>query len=106
MKRWSMLVVGLIVATGSPLAADFACMEGCFGQGYARSHCITVCDSNPGRGGMLDQPGLPKNPAFEQLQQQAQPRRQPLPPVVDPRCVDDCRKKGYNYSLCRRQCSY
>lgn len=105
MKYWSMLVAGLIVATGNSLATDFACMEGCFRQGYARSHCIAVCDSNPGRGGMLDQPGLPKNPAFDQLQQDA-PRQRPLPAVADPRCMKDCQQRGYNYMLCQKQCSY
>jgi hypothetical protein len=104
MLRLLQVAIVLFLSAASAIAADFNCMEGCFRQGYARSHCLAVCDS--GGPGMLDQPGLPKNPAFDQMQRQTQPRGQPLPPVVDPRCLDDCRKKGFNYSLCRRQCSY
>jgi hypothetical protein len=49
---------------------------------------------------------MPRNPAFDQMEQQGQPQQRPMQPIVDPRCLDSCRKRGYNYSLCRQQCGY
>lgn len=103
MRRFLLLL--LLGCAAAASAADFNCMEGCFRQGYARSHCLAVCDS--GGGGMMDQPGLPKNPAFDQMQQGAQPQpRNNLPAVADPKCMKDCQRRGYNYMLCQKQCSY
>lgn len=105
MGRLLLLMAGLAGVAASALATDFNCMEGCFRQGHARSHCVAVCGGGPGPG-MLDQPGMPRNPAFDQMEQQSHPQQRPLAPVVDPRCLDACRKRGFNYSLCRQQCAY
>ena len=106
MKRLPILLAGLLVLMNAHAAPDFNCMQDCFSQGYARAHCMAVCDNRAvPPGGMLDQPGLPKNPAFDQIQQDA-PRPQPLPPAVDYKCIKDCQKQGYNYMLCQKQCSY
>lgn len=106
MKKMLLLAASLVMLSEAQ-AADFACMEDCFRQGYGRGHCMAVCDNRPAPGpGMLDQPGLPKNPAFDQLQRDSAPQQRALPQVADPKCIADCRKMGYNYSLCRRNCSY
>lgn len=106
MFRQLLFFAGLFMLSSARAAPDFNCMQDCFSQGYARAHCMAVCDNRPGPGGgMLDQPGLPKNPAFDQLQQDA-PQQRPLPAVADPKCMKDCQKRGYNYMLCQRQCSY
>jgi hypothetical protein len=106
MKRLSMLLAGLLVLFDVTAAQDFACMQDCISQGYNQSRCITVCEGRQGlQGGMLDQPGVPRNPAFNQLQQN-QPQQRPLPAVTDHKCMKDCERRGYNYMLCQKQCSY
>lgn len=86
-------------------APGFACMQDCYRSGYDRGYCVTICETQPG-GGMLEQPGLPKNPAFDQLQQDSTPQQRPLPAIADPKCMKDCQKRGYDYMLCRKRCSY
>jgi hypothetical protein len=109
MKYSWWMCAGLFVQFQVHAASDFVCMQDCFAHGYARGHCIAVCDNSamPGMAapGMLDQPGLPKNPAFDQMQQNSQPKR-PLPAVADPKCMNDCQERGYNYMLCQKRCSY
>ncbi len=85
-------------------AQDFSCMQDCFRQGYDRPYCVSMCNTGPG--GMRDQPGLPKNPAFDQIQKPASPQQRQLPQVADYKCIKDCQKRGYNYMLCQKQCSY
>ncbi|MFN6961176.1 MAG: hypothetical protein ACK4N6_02950 [Rhodocyclaceae bacterium] len=84
---------------------DFQCMQGCLGQGYDREYCLGVCAMAPGAGGMPDQPGLPKNPAFEEVMPKKS--RQPPPKIADPKCMKDCQRRGYDYLFCmKRVCSY
>ena len=107
MKTLLILAVGLIGLTNpavSHATPDYACMENCFRQGYGRNQCVAMCD-NRAAPGMLDQPGLPRNPAFDQMQQN-QPQQRPLPAVTDNKCMKDCERRGYNYMLCQKQCSY
>jgi hypothetical protein len=110
MKRSWWLFAGLFIQFQANAAPDFSCMQDCFSQGYARGHCAAVCDNRSAPGiavlpDMLDQPGLPKNPAFDQIQQNA-PQQRPLPAVADPKCMKDCQKHGYNFMFCQKQCSY
>lgn len=110
MKRLTLLVGSLLAMFEAGAAQDFACMQDCYRQGYDRTYCASMCNTGPGpRGGvapgMMDQPGLPKNPAFDQMQQDSVPK-QPLPSVTDHKCMKDCQKRGYNYMLCQKQCSY
>lgn len=108
MLHWTMVLAGLLMAAGVQAAQDFNCMQSCYDQGYDRNYCISMCNTAPGYpgGGMLDQPGLPKNPALDQMRRDSRPQQQPLPPIADPQCVKDCQKHGYNYMFCRKQCSY
>jgi hypothetical protein len=112
MKHMMMLAASLFFLLGAHAGQDVACIQDCYNQGrqgYDRNYCISMCESRPTRGGMMDQPGLPKNPAFEQMQPQhnnQQYQQRPLPAVADPKCMKDCDKRGYDYMLCRRQCSY
>ncbi len=107
MMRWPLLLAGLFALADARAAQDFNCMQDCYRQGYDRNYCVSMCQTRPGpRGGMHDQPGLPKNPAFDQLQRDSQPQQRPLPPVVDPQCVKDCQRHGYNLMFCRQRCSY
>ena len=58
---------------------------------------------------LLDQPGLPRNPAFDAIERDAQPparRQQALPANTDRKCLTDCQRNGYEFGLCLRQCSY
>lgn len=105
MHHCLLLLIGALLAD-TARAADFVCMEDCLRRGYARSHCVAVCDGGAGPGGMLDQPGLPRNPAFDQIDPQKNRQQQTPLPVTDAKCLEDCRRKGYNYMLCRQQCSY
>lgn len=106
MKRIVMLLASLLALTDVHATRDFACMQDCVSQGYHQSRCVTLCESGPAaQGGMMNQPGLPKNPAFEQMPQAA-PQQRPPPAVADPQCMKDCRKRGYDYLLCQKQCSY
>ena len=95
--------VAWLLAFQTQAGQDFSCMQECYRQGYDRGYCVSMCSSGPG-GGMMDQPGLPKNPAFEQVQ--PNPPKQRLPAVADPKCMKDCQKRGYNYMLCQKQCSF
>jgi hypothetical protein len=105
MRHFPVLLAGLLALLDVHAAQDFNCMQDCYRQGYDRTYCVAMCDTRPGQGGMLEQPGLPKNPAFDQLQQSA-PQQRPLPAVADPQCMKNCQKRGYNYMLCQKQCSY
>jgi hypothetical protein len=85
---------------------DFNCMKDCSRQGFDRNYCMGMCETRrDASGGLLDQPGLPRNPAFDQLKQDASPAQSPLP-VIDQKCLRDCQRHGYNYVFCRKQCSY
>ncbi|MDP1525634.1 MAG: hypothetical protein Q8M20_07475 [Rhodocyclaceae bacterium] len=102
MKYLSVLLTSCLLMVDAQAAQDFACMQDCFRQGYDRSYCVPMC--NTSGGGMLDQPGLPKNPAFDQVQPNTPKQR--LPAVADHKCMKDCQRRGYNYMLCQKQCSY
>jgi hypothetical protein len=107
MKHLPMLCA-ILVALNARAGQDVACVQDCYsrgGLGFDRNYCISMCESRPNRGGMMDQPGLPRNPAFEQMERSA-PRKQPLPVVADSKCMKDCQKRDYDYMLCRKQCSY
>jgi hypothetical protein len=108
MKHLPILSAILFVALNVHAGQDVACVQDCYsrgGQGFDRNYCISMCESRPNRGGMMEQPGLPRNPAFDQVEQGGQ-RRQPLPAVADSKCMKDCQKRDYDYMLCRKQCSY
>jgi hypothetical protein len=108
MKHLPMLCALIFVALNARAGQDVACVQDCYsqgGMGYDRNHCISMCESRPNRGGMMDQPGMPRNPAFDQMERSA-PRKQPLPAVADSKCMKDCQKRDYDYMLCRKQCSY
>lgn len=108
MKRLSLFVSGVLLSL-SAFAADFVCMQDCYQRGYAQSHCMAVCGGNQGgmgQGGLMDQPGLPKNPAFDQLQPKNPQPAQRFPAATDSRCMKDCNRKGYDYLLCQKQCGY
>jgi len=106
MKYLLPLLSGCLFMMGAHAAQDFACMQDCFRQGYDRPYCVSMCNTGPGvgQGGMMDQPGLPKNPAFDQVRPNTPKQR--LPAVADHRCMKDCQQRGYNYMLCQKQCSY
>jgi len=103
MPRLSLFLASLCVSFGARAAPGFACLQDCYRNGHDRSYCVTICEAQPA-GGMLEQPGLPKNPAFDQLRQGTP--RPSLPAVADPQCMKDCQKRGYNYMLCHKRCSY
>jgi hypothetical protein len=103
--QMNFLIASFVLAFGWRAAAaqDFGCMQSCFARGFERSDCITICGGS-GAGGLTDQTGLPKNPAFETIAPKTQ--APPLPKVVDPKCYQDCRKRNYHPQLCQRQCSW
>jgi hypothetical protein len=107
MKSWIALLIGLAVLDAHA-DHDFNCMQQCFSQGYDRYYCAGICETRGiggAGGGMLEQPGLPKNPAFEQMQRDRV--RPPAPmPVADPKCMKECQNRGYGYMLCQDRCSY
>lgn len=83
---------------------DFNCMQSCFGQGYDRNYCVAVCGDGRGSG-LSEQPGLPKNPAFEQVRPHTS--KQPLPRIADPKCMKECQRRGYDYMFCfKKMCGY
>lgn len=98
----------VLLWAGMASAADFACMEDCVRQGRARNYCLAICDNRPGpgAGGLMDQPGLPRNPAFDQIQPKNDLPQQNLPQATDAKCMKDCNRRGYDYLLCRKQCGY
>ncbi|MCX8016850.1 MAG: hypothetical protein N2690_02940 [Rhodocyclaceae bacterium] len=101
----ALCAAGLLLGASAWAGQDFHCMQGCLGQGYDRNYCLGVCSTAAGAGGMLDQPGLPKNPAFEQVQPNTP--RQPLPKIADPQCMKDCQRRGYDYMFCyKKMCAY
>jgi len=108
MKHLPKLSAMLFLAFNAHAGQDVACVQDCYsrgGQGFDRNYCISMCESRTHRGGMMDQPGLQRNPAFDQVEQGSQ-RRQPLPAVADPKCMKNCQKQDYNYMFCQKQCSY
>lgn len=95
----------LCLSSAVSAGQDFQCMQECLGQGYDRGYCLGVCATSPDADGILAQPGLPKNPAFEEVAPKKP--RQPAPKLVDPKCMKDCRRKGYDYMFCmKRVCAY
>lgn len=104
MKRLPILIATLLAMYEVQAAQDFACMQDCYRQGYERNYCVSMCTVSPASGAMMEQPGLPKNPAFDQVNPKSTP--QPVPQVADPNCMKDCQKRHYNYMLCQKQCSY
>lgn len=103
MKRLPIVILCLLFDVA--VAQDFGCMQDCSRQGANRNYCVTICGGDQGAGGMMNQPGLPKNPAFGQMQQAApQQRNQPI--MIDQKCLKDCQKRGYTYMLCQQNCSY
>lgn len=108
MLRLSIFVAGFLVLANAHAGTDFNCMQGCFAQGYDRAYCAGMCDNRgvPSGGGMMDQPGLPKNPALDEMRRDAGRRAAPVPHVTEPNCLKDCRSRGYNYTYCQQQCSY
>ncbi|MCX8087242.1 MAG: hypothetical protein N3C63_10145 [Rhodocyclaceae bacterium] len=104
MKRAWVWIIGLLVSAAWA-GQDFNCMQGCLGQGYDRGYCAGVCATGPAGGSLLDQPGLPKNPAFEQVKPEM-PRQRP-PRIADPKCMKECQRRGHDYMFCyKRMCSY
>jgi len=105
MRQVSILLAILMAMAGHAAAQDRLCMQNCTRQGADLGYCASMCGAGPGAGGMMDQPGLPRNPGFDQVQPNS-PRTQ-LPAVADPKCMKDCQKRGYNYSFCyKKMCSY
>jgi hypothetical protein len=98
----------LLAVAGLPAGAagTTACYQDCFRQGYERSQCVTLCERGQGGVGLLDQPGVPRNPYLDALPDPI-PKRQPAAAVsIDARCLDDCRAKRHEYGYCRKQCAY
>jgi hypothetical protein len=110
MKIIAAMCLGLAGLSAWAGGSTTACYQDCFRQGYERSQCLTICERGPG-GGLLDQPGVPRNPYLDALPDpvpKQQARQRPVAPEVDvdPRCLDDCRRQGHQYGYCRKQCSY
>lgn len=82
-RAW--LTTAVCLATAVWAGQDFQCMQGCLGEGCERGYCLGICALAPGAGGMLDQPILPKNPAFEEVA--LKKSRQPAPQSADPKCM-------------------
>jgi hypothetical protein len=94
-----------LLAISPVLAADtVACFNQCANQGYDRSYCVNVCERGGGGGGLTQQPGVPRNPYLDAIPDPA-PKQKPAL-RVEPRCVENCAARGYNYTFCRKQCSY
>lgn len=84
---------------------DFHCMQTCLGQGYARSYCQAICSTRDGTGSRSESPGLPRNPAFEEIQ--VPKSQQPPARRVDSQCMKECLRRGHDYMFCyQRVCSY
>lgn len=94
----------LILPLDGYAALDPVCMEDCFRLGRGRPHCAALCERGDGRG-LEQQQGLPRNPAFDQLQSPNSTGSPPPITITDPKCMTDCRARGYNYRLCQRQCA-
>jgi hypothetical protein len=108
MKRLLFLMTLLIAGMNVQARPDSACQEDCVRQGYAWKYCANTCGGQDRRNdsGIMEQPGLPRNPAFDQLERDTRPADRTLAPMVDKKCMSNCRANGYNDQLCRRQCSY
>ena len=94
-------------------ATDPACQDSCLRQGGGYKYCDDSCRYPGGGamggalgGGMADQPGVPANPGFGQLQQQSQPTDPNHDGIVDSKCFKDCTKRGYLAPLCQKNCSF
>lgn len=106
MKTCLLVVLFVTVFHEAHAGSDFNCMKECYRQGFDRNYCLGMCDTRrEPSGGMLDQPGLPRNPAFDQLKQDASPAQPPLP-MIDQKCLKACQQHGYNFGFCRKQCTY
>jgi hypothetical protein len=91
------------LAAAPALADSMACYRQCAAQGNDQSYCMTVCERNGG-GGITQQPGVPKNPYLNAIPDPV-PKEKPLR-HIEPKCVDNCVARGYQYNYCRKQCSY
>jgi len=101
----SLIFLVLTAAMTNAIAQDYACMKNCTRQGADLTYCAAMCRAGPAAGGMLEQPGLPRNPAFDQVQPNSS--RPQLPAVADPQCMKDCQKRGYSYTFCyKKMCAY
>jgi hypothetical protein len=106
MKIISGLLLGL-ACLPAWAASSVACFQDCSRQGYDRSQCVTLCERNQGGVGLLDQPGVPRNPYLDALPDPVPKGRQTeLPVNIDQRCMDDCRAQRHQYGYCRKQCAY
>ncbi|MRR52374.1 MAG: hypothetical protein EG825_15955 [Rhodocyclaceae bacterium] len=87
-------------------AADMLCVQECTRSGQPAVQCMMLCDggSNSGGATLPQQPGSMQNPYFDAVKPK-ETQRAPLPPLVDQRCLDDCRAKSYSYRYCRSFCS-
>ena len=100
--RLFLLTLLALLVRAPALAADgVACFSQCANQGYDRGYCTTVCERG---GGLTQQPGVPRNPYLDAIPDPT-PKQKPLP-RLEPKCLDRCTGKGYNYNYCRQQCSY
>ncbi len=108
MKHAIILLICFVMSAAVHSSSDTACQEACVRQGGEWNYCAGACGRQEPhrRQPPIEQPGLQRNPAFDQLERETKPSDRSLPPVVDKKCVQDCRAKGYNYQLCARQCSY
>lgn len=101
-----MVFTFMMISLSAALAGqDFACMQDCYRQGYDRNYCVAMCSTGSGSGFLTDQPGLPGNPAFDQVKPKNL-QQPPQPPVSDYTCMKNCQKRGYNYLSCQRVCVY
>jgi hypothetical protein len=109
MKRLMGVLLSLL-ALPAVAGSSFACYQDCARQGYERNYCTNMCDRReawPGYG--EQQQGVPRNPYLDALPDPVPKRHgQAMPPPanVDQRCMADCRKEGYQYGYCRKDCAY
>jgi hypothetical protein len=95
----SLLLLGTAPASGA------ACFQECLAQGYGSGQCAALCERGSRGPGLIEQPGVPRNPYLDALPDPL-PRQRPAQQRLDPRCLDDCQARRYQYDYCRRQCSY
>ncbi len=103
-RSFGWLICLSLLCRNAAAGQDFGCMQSCYERGLERSQCITLCGGGAGAGALAGQAGLPGNPAFDAVL--PKPLAPPPPKVVDPKCYQDCRKRGYHPQLCQRQCSW
>lgn len=104
MTRWFAALFCLALSLPASAAVDPLCNQDCLTRGGGKSYCARTCVMP--EGGLLNQPGLPKNPAFEQLEREADPRKHEPGGLLDQKCFKDCQRRGYALPLCTKQCSY